>query len=502
MPNQWLAIDTATPPVERAREVRRAWERFIDVGRADDVRAPIADSWERSQAAGVDPSGERLAPVISDVDETEARWRVHPLATAEPLIRACLAGIAGDARHLMVISDADGTLLWIDGDPAVRRAAADSMHFVEGTLWSESGTGTNAIGTALAADHAVQVYAAEHFHELVQTWTCAAAPIHDPETGDVLGIVDLTSRMTTVHPHSFAVAVLTAEAVEAQLRCRMLEHDALLRRRFHDRVVAAPGPRALARASGRIVLDGPSGWPWAPTIDVPPGGGEFTLPSGARAVAEPVDRDDVYLVHAVDSHTARHRPVLRLCVLGRSRPHLTIDGRDVRLGRRSAEILALLALRPAGMDSDELGIELYGDEGRRASVRVEVSRLRKLVGPCIETQPYRLAARVDCDAADVRALLDHGAVQEATERYTGCLLADSEAPGIVRERDELDGWLRQAVMSSDDPDVLWAWLRCPSGEDDLSAWKRLLARLDFLDPRRSLAVARAAALRGALAQPT
>lgn len=500
MPNQWLAIDTATPPVERAREVRRAWEQFIDVGRTDDVRAPIADSWQRSQDAGVDPSGRGLAPVVSDADETEARWRVHPLATAEPLIRACLAGIAGDARHLMVISDADGTLLWIDGDPAVRLAAADSMHFVEGTLWSEGGTGTNAIGTALAADHAVQVYAAEHFHELVQTWTCAAAPIHDPESGAVLGIVDLTSRMTTVHPHSFAVAVLTAEAIEAHLRGRMHEHDALLRRRFHDRVVSATGPRALVRASGRIVLDAPGGWPWAPTIDVPPGGGEFTLPSGARAVAEPVERDDVYLVHAVDAHTAHHRPALRLRVLGRSRARLSIDGRDVRLGRRSAEILALLALRPGGMGSDELGIDLYGDEGRRATVRVEVSRLRKVVGPCVETEPYRLAASVDCDAAHVRVLLDHGSVQEAAELYTGRLLAESEAPGIVRERDELDGWLRQAVLSSGDADVLWAWLQCPSGRDDLAGWKRLLAHLDFLDPRRSLAVTRAAALRDALAQ--
>ena len=81
------------------------------------------------------------------------------------------------------------------------------MNFAVGALWSESGAGTNAIGTALAADHAVQVFAAEHFNEVVQAWTCAAAPVHDPDTGEVLGVIDLTSRMSTVHPHSFAVAV-------------------------------------------------------------------------------------------------------------------------------------------------------------------------------------------------------------------------------------------------------------------------------------------------------
>ena len=86
------------------------------------------------------------------------------------------------------------------------------MNFAVGALWSEGGAGTNAIGTALAADHAVQVFAAEHFNEVVQAWTCAAAPVHDPDTGDLIGVIDLTSRMSTVHPHSFAVAVATAGA--------------------------------------------------------------------------------------------------------------------------------------------------------------------------------------------------------------------------------------------------------------------------------------------------
>ena len=127
------------------------------------------------------------APLVADDDEAAARWEVHPLVTSAPLIRECMAGIADDAAHLMVISDADGTLLWLEGAPRVRLAAANSMNFAVGALWSEGGAGTNAIGTALAADHAVQVFAAEHFNEVVQQWTCAAAPVHDPETGAVLG---------------------------------------------------------------------------------------------------------------------------------------------------------------------------------------------------------------------------------------------------------------------------------------------------------------------------
>src|SRR3954466_12370327 len=57
--NPWLAIDAATSPALRAREVRREWEQFVSDGRVNGVRAPVADSWQRSLDAGVDPSGTR-----------------------------------------------------------------------------------------------------------------------------------------------------------------------------------------------------------------------------------------------------------------------------------------------------------------------------------------------------------------------------------------------------------------------------------------------------------
>ena len=56
-------------------------------------------------------------------------------------------------------------------------------------------------------------------------------------------MIDLTGRMRTVHPHSFAVAVATAGAVEAHLRAEMHERDARLRARYGDRVA-----RGAARA--------------------------------------------------------------------------------------------------------------------------------------------------------------------------------------------------------------------------------------------------------------
>jgi transcriptional regulator of acetoin/glycerol metabolism len=178
-PNSWLAVDAGTTPKVRAQELRFAWERFLADDEEEDpgiVREAIADSWRRCQVAGVDPTGSRKAPIVADEGETHERFAEHPLARASTLIRECLSAIADEAGYLIVVSDANGMLMMIEGSAQVRLRAAGDMNFAEGTLWSEGGAGTNAIGTALAVDHAVMVFGPEHFHEPVQRWVCSAAP--------------------------------------------------------------------------------------------------------------------------------------------------------------------------------------------------------------------------------------------------------------------------------------------------------------------------------------
>ena len=99
MANPWLAIDVATAPAHRAREMRRAWERFVGDGpeqfsvrgESSLVREPIAASWRRSAAAGVDPSGFRVAPVVSLTTIRSPSSQVGALAAQD----GCSCVIAG-----------------------------------------------------------------------------------------------------------------------------------------------------------------------------------------------------------------------------------------------------------------------------------------------------------------------------------------------------------------------------------------------------------------------
>jgi signal transduction histidine kinase len=341
--NPWAARDATASPSRRSRDLRRLWDGYQRDGRVNQVRGPIADSWHRSEVAGLDPSHSRAPTMVADRQDIRERWEAHPLVAGAPLIRRWLNAVAGDSKHLIVVSDADGLLLWLEGDARVRSAAADAMNFVEGAMWSEDGAGTNAIGTALAADHAVQVHAAEHFSEIVHGWTCSAAPVHDPEDGRLLGIIDLTGLAADAHPASLAAALAAARAVETDLRVRVQQRDAQLRVRYLERVGGASERLALLSRSGRVIVDHPDGFVRARRVEVPAGGGVVLLPGGRAGFAEPLERDDAYIVHPLHN---RHRSRSSLARI----PASAAEGEhDVTEWRRTQLELSRLAEEQAAL---------------------------------------------------------------------------------------------------------------------------------------------------------
>jgi len=183
------------------------------------VRDLVAESWRRCAASGVRLDGGRLPPLRTTPEELTACRRAHPLAAVLPLFRELLGAGAADDGHIFAVGDADGTLLWVEGDSATMRRA-EAMRFAEGALWSEVQAGTNAPGTALELGRPVQIVTGEHYSCAVQDWSCAAAPVRDPGTGRVLGVVDLTGGVSVATPPAFAAVRAAALAAEAELAHR------------------------------------------------------------------------------------------------------------------------------------------------------------------------------------------------------------------------------------------------------------------------------------------
>jgi hypothetical protein len=441
-------VDLAADRVAWARLLRRAHEVALSGrGTPPVLREVIVRSWARCVEAGVDP--DRPAPLILDADEAAGRFAAHPLAAVVPMVRGLLSSASADARHLIALSDADGMLLWAEGHPSMLDAAI-GPHFLPGSLCSEAAVGTNAVGTALALDHAVQVFSAEHFNRLLHGWTCSAAPIHDPASGALLGAVDLSGSFRTAHPHTLALVSAVARAAEAHLAREQERRDADLRARYAERLSAAGRrPSALVARDGRVLLDAPRGW-LGRHVDLPAAQDNVVLPEGTRATLEPLG-GGAHIVWGVRPHEPRiPRRLLYIRALGGEPPVVLLDGRRLALSARHAELVVVLALHPAGLSADALACALHCTGAKTVTVRAEVARLRKTVGDLVPAQPYRLAADVHSDFLEIERLLRRGNLDAAVDRYAGPLLPSSVAPAIVAARSRLETALQSAIRERED----------------------------------------------------
>jgi transcriptional regulator of acetoin/glycerol metabolism len=174
-------------------------------------------SWRRSQALQVDAERRSVAfAAESDVALAQRRERNERLLRASDDILKHLADRFTSTGYAIALTDADGCLLRLDGELHVRRRLS-KMHFEPGGDWSESAAGTNAIGTALADRRPLQLMGAEHFCDGWRGFTCTAAPIRDPDSGDVLGVLDITGHYRLVRRHLIGVMLESALEIEEQV---------------------------------------------------------------------------------------------------------------------------------------------------------------------------------------------------------------------------------------------------------------------------------------------
>ncbi|XVV15663.1 hypothetical protein ACQP2X_15360 [Actinoplanes sp. CA-131856] len=380
----YSAVRPGTDLSRYARDLLLVHDAVLAGGRPPHrPRALVERSWSRVLGLGLDPSRANARDPLG-AGEVEQRRRASGLA---PVIDDLLR-MAEDAAFLLVVTGADGTILWRAGPVALRRRA-DRLGFGEGALWTEAAVGTNAIGTALVEGAPVQLFSAEHFEQAQHAWYCSAHPVHDPRTGDLLGIVDVSGPALTLHP---AIRVLVETGVrlaEARLWRHHADRLERLRRSAAHVAGTARGPLLIVDDHGWVAHA--SGVSARERVGAPSACAPLAVPGMGLCLAERLPEG--WLIRPAGPHAAI------TATLDLSLPLLEVRG-DAEpwrtpLTRRHADILALLhGCGPAGLTAAQLSHFLYGDADHVVTVRAEISRLRRAVGALVATNPYRLAAGV------------------------------------------------------------------------------------------------------------
>jgi hypothetical protein len=437
MPNAWVAVDAGVDPVSWARLLRKAHTRALDPEAGDGTAPPsivrdvVRESWARAQAAGV--ALDERPPIMVDRDEAGRVLHRHALADLVPVVETVLVDVARYAEQVVGLTNADGLVLWTAGHEETLRAA-EHAHLMPGVLWSEDAAGTNAVGTALRLDHPLQIFSAEHFKKPLHGWSSTAAPVHDPESGATLGAVCLSGAFRAAHPHGFSLVVAAAQIMEAHLLHEATRRDERLMIEYVRRVQGdGSSASAVVNRAGAVVLQTPNGW-LGSRLRIGPDGVPMA-PADEELTIEPLPAEDGFLVRRGGGGPAQ-RAKLRLEALGRDRVAATVGGHTVALSPRHGEILVILARHPDGLDEEELAAALYGSRVKIVTVRAEISRLRKVLGPIVKTRPYRLAADVAADFLELEAELERGGAAGAA-RAAGELLPASRAPEVVAMRRRL-----------------------------------------------------------------
>jgi PAS domain S-box-containing protein len=307
MPAPW-AVEAGTDLLARARQIQRSWDRLLGEGALGPelppqatagMRPTIIDSWRRVLATGLEPI-DVLPSIEADPSETRERWLEHPLGLLRHVLVEPLQLLAVESNSVVQVTDPSGLTLYLGG-PEWLKARAAEMNLVEGARCSETVNGTNGVGTALATGQPVQVFAFEHFSHHHREWVCSGAPIHDPVSGRLVGVIDLSSPWRIAHPRSLELVTSAARTTEQCLLDRRRDHDARLRRRYGDR--ATKTSDLLVNREGYVLIGDDVAHP--KPLDVPENGGEIAMGDGSLAVAEPLGRGEAYLVRRLGPRRAR-----------------------------------------------------------------------------------------------------------------------------------------------------------------------------------------------------
>ncbi|MEB8194717.1 sigma-54-dependent Fis family transcriptional regulator [Raoultella terrigena] len=171
----------------------------------------LSDSWFRSQLYGLQPTTDEFPRLRSGelADLLASHSGLQQLT--QPVVGALSRKVA-DLQSVVILSDASGLVLQTFGNMHAMQKA-QSFALAPGNLWSESGRGTNAIGTALAIDDSCEIDGRQHFLTSNQDLYCAAIPIQSPD-GQIAGVLDISGPAHFPHPHTLGWVKEAAKQIE------------------------------------------------------------------------------------------------------------------------------------------------------------------------------------------------------------------------------------------------------------------------------------------------
>lgn len=232
--------------VDRRLLIATARADFLE-GAGSELRGvpdQIAASWRRSASRGVRP-GEVRSTYYDDLDLGS-----RLMHSARPVLER-LAGQLDGIPMCVALTDNQARLLARRDTSSWVGRLLDRVSFAQGFDFAEGQVGTNGVGTVLEFGESMYVVGAEHLVENLHAFACAGAPIRDPFTGRIEGVLDISCLADHATPIMHSLVRSSAAEIERNLlmdrnQAQQALFDAYTRvdARSRDAVLAV-GPRVV-----------------------------------------------------------------------------------------------------------------------------------------------------------------------------------------------------------------------------------------------------------------
>src|SRR3954452_23884746 len=191
------------------------WKAYQATGQCDElmIAPPIARSWQRCAAAGLDPRRdcEPSSQRVPALDEAQTAL----VALARPYMEDLYQFVEGSG-FAVVLADAALLMIEIIGD-ADMLAAIRATGLACGSGWREDQIGSMALNLALHEALPWQTRGAEHYCACYHQFACSSAPLFDIG-GQAMGVIGMLGRSAAAHSHTLGMVIAATQALQAQVR--------------------------------------------------------------------------------------------------------------------------------------------------------------------------------------------------------------------------------------------------------------------------------------------
>lgn len=193
------------------RRVARVREDFLSGGTAPPaLRDSIVNSWARCVHLGVNPD-------LREIPSADSNPRRTRLIKAAELVMNDLSHHLADTSAGIVVADSNGVMVgrWVPDTSLLRMM--DATNSAPGAQLTEELVGTNGLGTVLEDERPFSVIGHEHFSQGLVDYSCYGAPIVNPRTRRIEGVLTFLCNVRDSSPLMLPFAKSASAQIAEQL---------------------------------------------------------------------------------------------------------------------------------------------------------------------------------------------------------------------------------------------------------------------------------------------